>query len=439
MPRRIAIIGSGPAGFYAAQAAIDKMEDATVDIIERLPSPFGLIRAGVAPDHQSTKQVQRKFEKTAADPRVSLFANVEVGRDVTVAELREMYDAVVFATGAPTDRVLDIPGEDLPGVFGAQAFVSWYNAHPDFADLAPDLNVGAAAVVGNGNVALDIARLLARSEGGRARTDMPAHVRRAMDVSPIKDVHVLGRRGPAEAKFTNVELREMLDLTEGVPLIDPAALPDELPASLAGREQRLAQRNLDTFRQFLDVDQTKAKRHVHFDFYRRPVEVLGSERVEGIRVEITKVDDNGKASGTGEIIDIPCGLVIAAIGYRGEQIDGVPFDEERGLIPNDGSRVEPGLYAVGWIMRGPSGVISSSRPDGIAAAERIDEDVPADAGKLGGEALKKALEARGVFVVGFDDWKVLDAAELEKASHPAPRLKFVRSGDMLQHLKDYSA
>lgn len=439
MPRRIAIIGSGPAGFYAAQAAIDKMEDATVDLIERLPSPFGLIRAGVAPDHQSTKQVQRKFEKTAADPRVSLFGNVEVGRDVTVAELREMYDAVIIATGAPTDRLLGIPGSDLPGVFGAQAFVSWYNAHPDFADLEPNLNVGAAAVVGNGNVALDIARLLARSEGGRARTDMPEHVRRAMDVSPIKNVHVLGRRGPAEAKFTNVELREMLDLTEGVPLIDPATLPDKVPASLDGREQRLAQRNLDTFRQFLDVDQSKAKRHVHFDFYRRPVEVLGSEHVEGIRVEVTTVDESGKASGTGEMIDIPCGLVIAAIGYRGEAIDGVPFDEERGLIPNEDARVEPGLYAVGWIMRGPSGVISSSRPDGIAAAERIEEDVPADTGKPGGKALKNLLNDRDVFVVGFDEWKMLDAAELENASHPAPRLKFVRTGDMLQHLKDNSA
>ena len=439
MPRRIAIIGSGPAGFYAAQAAIDKMDDATVDLIERLPSPFGLIRAGVAPDHQSTKQVQRKFEKTASDPRVSLIANVEVGHDVSMAELREMYDAVIIATGAPTDRLLGIPGSDLPGVFGAQAFVSWYNAHPDFADLEPNLNVGAAAVVGNGNVALDIARLLARSEGGRARTDMPEHVRRAMDMSPIKDVHVLGRRGPAEAKFTNVELREMLDLTEGVPLIDPAILPDEAPASLGGREQRLAQRNLDTFRQFLKLDQSKAKRHVHFDFFRRPVEVLGRERLEGIRVEVTTVDESGKARGTGEMIDIPCGLVIAAIGYRGEAVDGVPFDDEQGLIPNKEARVEPGLYAVGWIMRGPSGVISSSRPDGIAAADRIGEDVPADTGKAGGEALKALLRERDVFVVGFDDWKVLDAAELEKATHPAPRLKFVRSEDMLQHLKDNSA
>jgi NADPH-dependent glutamate synthase beta subunit-like oxidoreductase len=436
MPRRVAIIGSGPAGFYAAAAALNKLPEASVDIIERLPSPFGLIRAGVAPDHQSTKQVVRKFEKTAADPRVSLIANVDVGTDVSVAELQEMYDAVVIAIGSAVDRKLDIPGADLPGVYGAQAFVSWYNAHPDYADLHPNLNVGQAAVIGNGNVALDVARLLARSESGRARTDMPDHVKAAMNVSPITDVHVLGRRGPAEAKFTNVELREMLDLSEGIPVVDPADLPDDVPASLSGRDQRLAQRNLDTFRQYLSLDAAGAKRHVHFDFFRSPVAILGTDKVEGIRVERTQVDEDGRAQGTGETIDIPCGLVVTAIGYQGKALDGVPFDAERGIIPNENARVAPGLYAVGWIMRGPSGVISSSKPDGIAAAERIAEDVPQETGRPGGDALRDLMQKRGIPVVDFAAWRMLDAAEVAGASHPAPRLKFYRSEDMLNYLKE---
>lgn len=436
MPRRIAIIGSGPAGFYAAAAALEKLPDATVDLIERLPSPFGLIRAGVAPDHQSTKQVVRKFEKTAEDPRVALIANVEVGTDVSVAELQEMYAAVVLATGAPKDRTLDIPGADLPGVYGAQAFVGWYNAHPDYADLNPDLNVGSAVVIGNGNVALDIARLLVRSELGRARTDMPDHVKAAMNAAPIADVHVLGRRGPAEAKFTNVELREMLDLSEGIPVVDPADLPDDVPGASSGREQRLTQRNLETFRQYLELDAARAKRHVRFGFYRQPVEILGTDKVEGIRVERTEVDENGRAQGTGETLDIPCGLIVTAIGYRGEALDGIPFDADRGIVPNENGRIAPGLYAVGWIMRGPSGVISSSRPDGIAAAERIAEDVPEDTGRPGGDALRKLMQERGIPVVDFAAWRMLDTAEIAGASHPAPRLKFYRSEDMLKHLKE---
>lgn len=436
MPRRVAIIGSGPAGLYAAEAVLEKLPDATVDLLERLPSPYGLIRSGVAPDHQSTKQVVRKFERTVADPRVTLFGNVDVGCDVGMAELRAMYDAVIIATGAALDRPLEIPGSKLRGVHGAQAFVGWYNGHPDWAELNPDLNVEAAAVIGNGNVALDIARLLVRSEGGRARTDMPDHVQAAMNASPLADVHILGRRGPAEAKFTNVELREMLDLTEGVPLIDPADLPDELPASLDGRAARLAQRNLETFRRFLDVDPSKGRRRVHFGFCRSPVEILGSERVEGIRVERTTVDADGRAVGTGETVDIPCGLVITAIGYTGEVLDGVPFDSARGLIPNENGRVEPGLYAVGWIMRGPSGVISSSRPDGIAAAEWIDRDVPGDTGKPGGEALRSLMAERDVYIVSLDEWRLLDAQEIASARQPAPRLKFIRVDDMLQHIKE---
>jgi len=430
----VAIIGSGPAGFYAADAIAKTVDDPRIDIIERLPTPYGLIRGGVAPDHQTTKKVAKKFEKTALGDGIRYFGNVEVGRDVTLDELREIYDVVILAVGAPADRVLSIPGADKIGVHGSAAFVGWYNGHPDFVELDPDLDVETAVVIGNGNVALDIARVLVRSKSGRARTDLPPYARDAMDASPIKHVHMLGRRGPLEAKFTNVELREMLELTESTPVVDPAHLPDEVPDSMEDRERRLAEKNLDTLRAFAGRDPEVLPKRVYFGFYTQPVEILGDEHVRGIRVERTHVVD-GKAVGTGEMHDISCGLVVAAIGYRADPIPGLPYDEARGIIPNDRGKIDDGLYAVGWIKRGPSGVISSSRPDGVEVAEHIVADFPSGGAKPGRDRLDDLLEERGVRVVHFEDWKKLEEEEIARADQPQPRHKFTAIDDMIDHLE----
>lgn len=430
----VAIIGSGPAGFYAADALIKSAGGVQIDIIERLPTPYGLIRGGVAPDHQTTKKVAVKFEKTALKDGMQYFGNVEVGRDISLEELREIYDVVILAIGAPADRVLTIPGSDKAGVHGSAAFVGWYNGHPDFVELEPDLNVDAAVVIGNGNVALDIARVLVRSRSGRAKTDLPNYARGAMDASPIKDVYVMGRRGPVEAKFTNVELREMLDLTECAPVVDAADLPESIPDTVENRERRLAGKNLETLRAFSERDPNAQPKRVHFGFYVMPVEILGDGYVEGIRFERTKLED-GRAVGTGEMMDIPCGLVVAAIGYRADPVPGLPYDEAKGVIPNDNGRIEKGLYAVGWIKRGPSGVISSSRPDGVEVAEHIATDFPDGGGKAGRIKLTELLKKRAVRIVHFEDWKKLDEAEHDRAEQSQPRQKFTDISDMIDHLE----
>jgi ferredoxin--NADP+ reductase len=434
----VAIIGSGPAGFYAADAILKSVDDPQIDIIERLPTPYGLIRGGVAPDHQTTKKVARKFEKTALRDGIRYFGNVEVGRDVTLDELRDIYDVVILAIGAPADRVLTIPGADKLGVHGSAAFVGWYNGHPDFVELEPDLNVEAAVVIGNGNVALDIARVLVRSKSGRARTDLPAYARGAMDASPIKDVYVLGRRGPLDAKFTNVELREMLDLTECAPVVDAADLPDTVPDDMDDRDRRLAEKNLETLRAFAERNPAAKPKRAHFGFYAQPVEILGGEHVVGIRFERTRVED-GRAVGTGETFDIDCGLVVAAIGYRADPIPGLPYDERLGIIPNDRGKIDDGLYAVGWIKRGPSGVISSSRPDGVEVAEHLAVDFPSGGVKPGRDKLSEMLAARDVRVVHFEDWQRLEAEEIARAEQPQPRLKFTIVDDMIEHLERRSS
>jgi ferredoxin--NADP+ reductase len=348
--------------------------------------------------------------------------------------LREIYDVVILAVGAPADRVLSIPGADKVGVHGSAAFVGWYNGHPDFVELEPDLNIETAVVIGNGNVALDIARVLVRSKSGRARTDLPPYARDAMDASPVRDVYLLGRRGPLEAKFTNVELREMLDLTECAPVVDAADLPDSVPGDMEDRAKRLAEKNLETLRAFAERDPDAMPKRAHFGFFAKPVEILGGERVEGIRIERTRVED-GNAVGTGETYDIPCGLVVAAIGYRAEPIPGLPYDESRGVIPNDKGKIDAGLYAVGWIKRGPSGVISSSRPDGVEVAEHIAADFPAGGAKPGRDKLSALLDERGVRVVRFEDWKAIEEEEEARATQPQPRQKFTDIDDMIDHLE----
>jgi NADPH-dependent glutamate synthase beta subunit-like oxidoreductase len=432
MTINVAVIGAGPSGFYTVDALLKADKDIRVDIIERLPTPFGLIRGGVAPDHQTTKKVARVYEKTALTDGVGYFGNVEVGRDVTIAELQDIYDAIVLAVGAPRDRKLGIPGEDKAGVFGSADFVGWYNGHPDFTDLAPDLNTNTVVVIGQGNVAVDTARVLVKTPEEMTETDIADHAADAIAASPIADVYMVGRRGPIEAKFTNVELREMGKLEDCQPVIDSAQIPDEVTGDWSDRDLRLKERNLATMKEFPDVDPTGKSKRVHFTFFAKPVEILGGDKVECIRMEHTRVED-GRSVGTGEFFEIECGLVIPAIGYFSDPFPGVPFDADNGIVVHDEGRVGDGIYAVGWIKRGPTGVIGTNKPDGDIAATQIVEDI-ADGTKPGREALEALLDERSVRHLRYQDWQTIDAAEVAAAKPGAPRRKFVTIDSMLAAL-----
>jgi len=433
MPVTIAIVGAGPSGFYAAEALAKSASDCRIDIIERLPAPYGLIRYGVAPDHEKTKNVTRSFDRTAGHERVGYYGNVEIGRDLTLDELRGLYDAVVIATGAPLDRALGVPGDDKIGVFGAAAFVGWYNGHPDFRDLAPDLSIGSVAIIGNGNVALDVARILAKTPEELATTDLPDYAVAALRAASVAELHVFGRRGPVEAKWANVELREMGGLADCLPVIDPAQLPERIVYDLSERDRRLREKNLATLRDFAGVEAGTRRKRLYFSFYAKPLEVLGGERVEALRLERTRVEA-GRAVGTGETFEVPCGLVVSSIGYCAEPIEGLPFDEGAGAVINRDGRVAEGLYVIGWAKRGPIGVISSNKPDGVTLARQIAGDF-GPGKKPGGPALEKLLAGRGARWIGFADWKTIDAAEVATAPPGAPRRKLIRVDDMLAVLE----
>ena len=432
----ICIVGSGPSGFYTAESVLEKWADCTVDIVEKLPTPYGLIRYGVAPDHAKTKTVSKSYEKLALDPRVRFFGNVEVGKDVSVAELRQRYDAVVLATGCSTDKKLGIKGDDKKGVLGVASFVNWYNGLPAARDLKPDLATERVVVIGIGNVAVDVARVLVKTPEEMAATDLMEHAAQVIHKAPIQHVTMVGRRGPLHAQFTNVELREMGHLKDAAAIVDPAQLPaaisDDAKAEFSERQLRLIQRNIDTLREFTKIEPGGRRKRVHFIFFSNPVEILGGERVAGVRFEKTRVE-KGRATGTGEFFEIECGLVIPAIGYYSLPVPGVPF--EGGKAVNKEGRIEPGLYAVGWIKRGPSGVIGTNKPDGDAAAEQIAADTQnKGAAKPGRAGLEALLAERKLRVVSFADWKRIEAAEAVRAAPPAPRRKFATVAEMLAAL-----
>lgn len=435
MPISVAIIGAGPAGFYTAEALLDKT-DARIDIIERLPTPFGLIRAGVAPDHQSTKQVAKKFERTALQDLVHFYGNIDVGEAVSLDELRQFYDAVVLAVGAGLDRPLGIPGERLPGVYGSASFVGWYNGHPDFRALDPRLEGRRAVVIGNGNVALDVARVLVKSAAEMAASDLPDYAGRAIRASGVEDVYIVGRRGAAYAKWTTAELREIGALADCEPVVDAR----DVVASgefATERERRISEKNSSILRSFASFPAGVKRKRLHFRFQLAPVTIEGETAVEAVRFEKTR-SERGHVTGTGAFERIACGLVVAAVGYRSSPIAGVPFDADRGLFPNIEGRIGPGLYAVGWAKRGPTGVIASNRPDGILCAEQIIADVGSREGirKQGRAALERCLLARGVRTITFEDWRKIDAAEVAGATKPAPRRKFTTLGEMLELLAE---
>jgi ferredoxin--NADP+ reductase len=427
--RHVAIIGSGPAGYYSAEALQKIYGDAVrIDMIDRLPVPYGLIRSGVAPDHQSIKAVSKRYEKVHAARNVRFVGNVLAGRDVSMTELQGLYDAIILATGAPNDRPLTIPGSDLPGVFGSAAFVGWYNGHPDFADLAPPLDVEAAVVIGNGNVALDVARILSKTPAEFAGSDIVAHAFEALGNSAIRSIHILGRRGPHQIAMTPKELGELGHLEDAAPRADPADFP---PVEEDAALEPGLRKSVTHLRDFASILPGKRKT-IEFDFYAMPVAIEGEGRVERLVVERTRLTEDLRAVGTGETYAIPCGLIVSCIGYKTPPIDGVPYDETGGRFLNDEGVIGGGLYCVGWARRGPSGTIGTNRPDGFEVADKIAAALGETASaKAGGEGLDAILQSRGVDAVTFDDWRRIEAAETGRARQGSPREKFTRLAEML--------
>ncbi|MFW2853547.1 FAD-dependent oxidoreductase [Sphingomonas sp. TX0543] len=426
--RHVAVIGSGPAGYYTAEACQKTFgDDVRVDIIDRLPVPYGLIRTGVAPDHQSIKAVSRRYEATALSDNVRFVGNVAVGRDVSIPELRDLYDAVVLATGAPHDRPLGIPGDDLPGVIGSAAFVGWYNGHPDFADLAPPLEGPGAVIVGAGNVALDVARILAKTSDEFAGSDIVKHALEALGPHAITDVTILARRGPHEIAMTPKELGELGHLSRATPLVDSADLPSiDTDAAL---EPGL-RKSVSHLRAFAG-NRPASPVSITFDFFAMPLAIKGNGKAERVVVERTRVDEDGRAVGTGETYEIPARLVVSCIGYRTPPIEGVPYDARLGRFANDEGHIAPGLYAVGWARRGPTGTIGTNRPDGFMIADRIASETPGDSGKAGRVGLDALLAERAVDVVTFRDWQEIERSEIANARDGAPREKFTTLDAML--------
>ncbi len=430
--RHIAIIGSGPSGYYAAEAAGKKWgEDARIDVFDKLPVPYGLIRTGVAPDHQSIKAVARRYEKTALTENVRFVGNVTVGTDVTVPELQDLYDAVVFATGAPHDRQLGLEGEDLGNIFGSAAFVGWYNGHPDFAALDPDFSGKHAVVIGMGNVALDVARILSKTEAEMAGSDIVEHALSALRGSKLETVTILGRRGPHQIMMTPKELGELMHLERASPMVDPEDLPpvdDDLILEPGLRK------SVTLLRDFAAIPASihgETPIGIEFDFFANPVSFEGKDgKVSAVEVEKTVIE-KGRALGTGETYRVPADLVVSCIGYRSSSIEGVPFDERQGKFANDDGRILPGLYCVGWAKRGPTGTIGTNRPDGYGVIDLVAEDIGQGGRKRGREGFDELAAARGLDIVTFRDWQKIEEAEAAAAREGAPREKFVDIADMI--------
>jgi NADPH-dependent glutamate synthase beta subunit-like oxidoreductase len=422
-PLRVAVVGAGPAGIYAADALT--RQDAVpiaVDLLDRLPTPFGLVRHGIAPDHPKMRAIRDTLHRSLDHPRVRFVGNVDVGRDISLKDLRQHVDAVIYTYGASLDRRLGIEGEELPGSLAATELVAWYTGHPD-ADRARVeaalAGVRSVVVVGVGNVALDVARVLSRTPEELEPTDMPQHVLDVLAAAPVDDVTVLGRRGPAQAAFTTQELRELDGLARATVLVDPADLElDPLGEEHAAADRNVS-RNLAALRGWADHAAAPDRVRLRLRFFRRPVRLLGDDRVTGIEVERTAVDGDGRAMGTGELEVLPADLVVRSVGYRGIPLPGLPVDERSGTVPNDGGRVlrdgrpSRGEYVAGWIKRGPTGVVGTNKHDARETVAALLDDastgVLAPCGPVGD--LVAELVARGAEPVLLDDWRAIDAAE----------------------------
>ena len=430
--RHIAIVGSGPAGYYTAEAAVKKWGDeARIDVFDMLPVPFGLIRTGVAPDHQSIKGVSRRYEKTAIGDTVRFVGNIAIGRDVSIEELQSLYDAVILATGAPKDRLLRIDGSDAENVIGSAAFVGWYNGHPEFANLNPDLSGRHAVVVGMGNVALDVARILSKTEDEFAGSDIVTHALDALRNSRLESVTILGRRGPHQIMMTPKELGELMQLERASPQVESADLPPLDDDAVLEPGMR---KSVTLLREFAAIPPNihgEKPIAIEFDFFASPKAIdVTDGRATGVVVERTVVEA-GRAIGTGETYRIPADIVITCIGYETSPIEGVPFDERAGRFANDQGRILPGLYCVGWAKRGPSGTIGTNRPDGYSVIDIVDEDIGSGHRKRGREGFDDLAAERRLDIVTFRDWQKIEEAEIAAARNGSPREKFVDIESMI--------
>jgi ferredoxin--NADP+ reductase len=451
-PLRVAIVGAGPSGFYAAEHILkDEATHAQVDLFDRLPTPFGLVRGGVAPDHPKIKSVIRVYEKTAAREGFRFFGNVKIGHDIEVEELEKLYHAIVFTVGCETDRQLGIPGEDLPGSHAATAFVGWYNSHPDYADHEFDLSSERAVVIGNGNVAMDVARMLALTDHELRQTDTADHAIEALDAKQIREIVVLGRRGPVQAAFTNPEIKELGEMEDADVIVDPQEVEIDA-ASRAFVESDEADKttkvNYETLKEFSQRQPEGKHQRIVLRFLASPVEIKGDGKVESIVIGRNELVEEGgtlRARDTGEREEIECGLILRSVGYTGVPIEGVPFDESRGLILNEGGRIldshdsghKVGHYTAGWIKRGPSGVIGTNKKDALETVQHLFADVEAETllspANPDPVAVEDLLREKGIRYVSFEDWQAIDQAEVGRGEpHGRPRVKFVRVDEMLE-------
>ena len=456
-PLRVAIIGSGPSGFYAAghlQAQADLVTE--IDMFDRLPTPYGLVRGGVAPDHQKIKSVTKLYDRIATDANFRFYGHVEFGKDITHADLTNYYHAIIYAVGAQTDRRMDIPGEELLGSHPATEFVAWYNAHPDFANFTFDLTQENVAVIGLGNVSMDVIRILARTPDELTETDIADYALDQLKHSSVKNIYVLGRRGPAQSAFTNPEIKELGELDDASVIVAPneVILDPVSRQYVDSGEDKVASKNVEILKGFAAQGDSGKPRKIIMRFCVSPVEIIGNDKVEAIKIVKNELIPNEKgdlkAKATDQFEIIPVGLVFRSVGYKGQALADVPFDDRSGTIPNTLGRVLTapqtgeqviGNYAVGWIKRGPSGIIGTNKPDSVETVNSLLEDF--HAGKLLSPAtpdraqLEGLLKERGIQYVSFEDWHFLDTVEQERGEfRSAPRLKFSNVADMLKAIKE---
>ncbi|GBE66218.1 NADP oxidoreductase [Mycobacterium sp. MFM001] len=449
-PYHVAIVGSGPSGFFAAASLLKAADssdqlDVAVDMLEMLPTPWGLVRSGVAPDHPKIKSISKQFEKTADDPRFRFFGNVVVGEHIEATELAEQYDAVIYAVGAQSDRSLNIPGEDLPGSIAAVDFVGWYNAHPHFEQMTPDLSGARAVVIGNGNVALDVARILVSDPDELAQTDIADHALDSLRPCGVQEVVIIGRRGPLQTAFTTLELRELgtLAALQGVDVVvDPADL-EGISDDDAAAVGKTCKQNIAVLREYASREPRPGHRRLVFRFFTSPIEIKGEGRVEQIvlgRNELVS-DDSGRvvAKDTGAREELPVQLVVRSVGYRGVPTPGLPFDERSGTIPNTGGRVDGSRneYVVGWIKRGPTGVIGTNKKDSQDTVDTLLDDLSraslADFGADHADKLAEWLASRQPKLVTDAHWKLIDEYERSAGEpHGRPRVKLPSLSELLR-------
>ncbi|MFN8481939.1 MAG: FAD-dependent oxidoreductase [Anaerolineae bacterium] len=454
-PLRVAIIGAGPAGFYAAEALLKNAGvTATIDFFNHFPTPYGLVRDGVAPDHESIKAVTRVYDRILENPKVRYFGNVTLGEDVHLADIKPLYDMILYAVGSPSDRRMGIPGEDLAGSLPATAFVGWYNGHPEYADLAPDLSHERAIVVGIGNVAVDVARILLRSTDELAQTDIADYALDALRASNVREVVMLGRRGPVQAAFTNAELKELGEMVGVDVVVDPADVVLDPDSEAEMAKDRVAARNVEILRAMAAQTEHTQPRRLFLRFLVSPVEVIGKNgHVSAVKIEKNELyrDDWGtmRPRGLGQFETLDAGLVLRSVGYKGTPLKDVPFNTKTSTVSNAAGRVvDPvtgaaveGEYVTGWAKRGPTGIIGTNKPDSVETVSKMIEDLatlPGIADENRDPARVEALlQSRHIAYVTYDDWKVLDRYEQAAgAAQGRPRVKVTSVPAMLQVIRE---